>query len=221
MEDILISPANTIVLGLPGWFLFTVIPLIGIGAFIYILARRMIPLAKGAPDPRLDRFGERIKFVVQYWLGQYKQPRYMLAGVLHILIFAGFLILSVRSISLVFIGVDPDFVLPGLSGFLGDIYNFLKDYAATIVLVACIAASIRRGVFKPERYKVPPKYGHEHTGEAIFVLGLIGALMVFESLFAASHVATQLQHDLPAEFLAPGSLAWLMSVILSGASTNV
>ncbi len=221
MEEILISPANTTVFGLPGWFLFAIIPLVGIGAFVYILARRMIPLAKGAPDPRLDRLGERLKFVGQYWLGQYKQPRYMLAGVLHILIFAGFLILSVRSISLVFIGVNPDFVMPGLGGFLGDIYNFLKDYAATIVLVACIVAGVRRGLFKPERYKVPPKYGHEHTGEAIFVLGLIGALMVFESLFAASNVAAQIQHDLPAEFLAPGSLAWFMSVLLSGASTGV
>src|SRR6056297_1731585 len=116
MEDILISPANTIVLGLPGWFLFTVIPLIGIGAFIYILARRMIPLAKGAPDPRLDRFGERIKFVVQYWLGQYKQPRYMLAGVLHILIFAGFLILSLRTLALVFVGFSDGFEIPGFGG---------------------------------------------------------------------------------------------------------
>jgi Fe-S oxidoreductase len=220
MEEILISPANTTLFGIPGWFVFTLIPLIGIGAFVYILAKRLIPLAKGAPDHRLDRFGQRIKYVVQYWLGQYKQPRYMLAGVLHILIFAGFLILSIRSMSLVIVGVNEHFVVPGLGGFLGDIYNFLKDYAATIVLVACIVAGIRRGVFKPERYKVPAKYGHEHTGEAIFVLGLIGGLMVFESLFAASHVAAQIQRDLPAEFLAPGSLAWFMSVLLQGVPTS-
>jgi hypothetical protein len=28
--------------------------------------------------------------VVKIWLGQYRQPRYMLAGVVHIIIFAGF-----------------------------------------------------------------------------------------------------------------------------------
>ncbi len=221
MDSILIPPANMTILGVPGSIIAVLIPLIGIGTFGYIMARRLIPLAKGNPDPRFDQLNLRIKNLFKYWLAQYKQPRYMLAGVLHILIFAGFIILSIRSISLVFIGFNENFVFPGLSGFLGDIYNFLKDYAATIVLIACIAAAIRRGVFKPERYKVPAKYGHEHTFEAIFVLALIGGLMVFESLFGATHVAAQKQHSLEAEFLAPGSLAWMFSFVFSNLPLSI
>lgn len=220
MEPIIIAPANSSILGLPGWFLSVLIPLLGLGAFGYIMARRLIPLAKGQPDPRFDRWGERVKAVFKFWLGQYKHPRYIVAGVLHIIIFAGFMILSVRSISLVIEGFNPNFVMPGLHGFLGDVYNVFKDYAATFVLIACIAAGIRRGILKPERYKVPPKYGKDHTAEAIFVLGLIGSLMVFESLYSASAVTALKQHHQHAEFLAPGSLAWLFSVILEGSSVK-
>ena len=218
MHSVLSAPANVSILGIPGWLLAVIIPLAGLIAFGLIMFKRLVPLAKGQADPRFDRPGQRIKAVLKFWLAQYKQPRYMVAGVLHIIIFFGFLILAVRSISLVIVGFNPDFVFPGLSGPLGDVYTVLKDYAATLVFLACIVAGVRRGFFKPERYTVPPKYGHEHTGEAIFVLGLIGGLMVFESLFEGTHVAAQLQEGLQADFIAPGTLAWLFSRVLAGAS---
>ncbi len=218
MESVLVSPANATILGIPAWIIAVLIPLLGIGAFAYILARRLIPLAKARSEPRFDRITLRIKNLLKFWLAQYKQPRYMLSGVLHIVIFIGFLVLSVRSISLVIVGFNEGFVMPGLSGFLGDVYNFLKDYAATLVLIACIVAAVRRIFFKPERYKVPPQYGEDHTAEAVFVLGLIGALMIFESLFEASLVAAQIQQGMHAEFLPPLTLAWFFSKILGTTS---
>ncbi|MFP4214193.1 MAG: heterodisulfide reductase-related iron-sulfur binding cluster [Desulfohalobiaceae bacterium] len=217
MESLLIAPANAAVFGIPGWLISVLILVLGICAFAYIVARRLIPLAKARPDPRLNRVRERGKAVLKFWLAQYKQPRYMLAGVLHILIFAGFIILSIRSISLVIVGFNPDFVFPGLGGFLGDVYHVLKDYAATIVLIACIIAAVRRLAFLPDRYKVPAKYGKEHTAEAVLVLGLIGALMVFESLFDATAIAAAWGQG-HSEFVAPLTLAWVFSNLFSGAS---
>ncbi len=211
MKEVL-SPAYTTFLGLPGSFWGVLIPLVGIACFLYIVARRLIPLAKAAPDPRFDRINLRIKNLFRYWLFQYKQPRYIVAGVIHIVIFAGFLVLSIRSISLVIEGFYPDFVFPGLGGFLGKVYSVLKTYFATFVFIACIVAVIRRVVFKPERYKVPPKYGKEHTFEAIFVLALIGSLMVFESLFEASSGTK--------EALPPLTLAWFFKLILPTSSIS-
>ena len=217
MEMVLTPVAKVTILGIPLSLLAILVPLVGILAFCYIMARRLIPLAKAQPDPRFDRPKERLKNVLKFWLGQYKQPRYLVAGVIHIVIFAGFLILSIRSTSLVIEGFNPDFAFPGLKGFLGSIYNFFKDYAATFVLIACIVAGIRRGIFTPERYKVPPKYGKDHTFEALFVLGLISTLMIFESLYSASIVAAQKQQGLHAEFLPPLTIAWFFSKVLSGA----
>ena len=220
MENALIAPAKYFFLFMPTVIFSILIPLMGVAVFAYIMAIRMAPLVKAAPDSRADRLPQRIYNVVKVWLGQYRQPRYMLAGVVHIVIFAGFLILSIRSCSLVVMGIFENFVMPGFGGLLGDMYNFLKDYAATAVLIACAIAAFRRAVVKPARYAVPTKYGKDHTVEALFVLGLISTLMISESLFEASSVAANTQVGLHAEFLAPLSLAWLFKQGLLSTSVD-
>ncbi len=220
MEPALIPPAEASFLGLPGAFFALLIPVLGVAVFTYIMAKRLAPMVLSAPDDRSGRILERIFAVIKLWLGQYKQPRYRLAGILHILIFAGFIILSLRSISLVLIGVSADFTLPGFGGALGHGYTILKDYAATMVFIACVVAAVRRGIFKPARYAVPPQYGKDHTGEAIFVLALICILLVSESLFEASAVAANRQAGLPAESLAPLTLAWIFKGMLADSATG-
>ena len=212
----LISPAHSMILGfIPGWLISFLYVVVGVGIFAYIIAKRLAPLVKAAPDN--SRFGNipaRLKNVLVVWLGQIKQPRYMFAGVLHILIFFGFLTLALRTCSLVVIGMFPDFALPGLAPDqpLGAVYNVLKDYAATTVFFACLVAAIRRGVFKPARYAVPEKYGHDHTAEAVFVCCIIMGLMLTESLFEAVLVAAG--HE---AFLAPLTLAWFFSKVFASA----
>lgn len=207
----LIAPSNYFFLGFfPAVIFSLLIPVVGVGLFTYIMAKRFEPLYKAAPDHRLDNIPERIFRFLKYGMAQYKQPRYMLAGVIHIIIFAGFMILSIRSISLVIIGVSSDFVLPGFDGPIGAVYNFIKDYAATAVFFAALTAAIRRGVYKPKRYAVPEKYGKDHTAEAVFVCGMIMTLMVSESLFEAALIASGQQHG----FLAPLTLVWVFALLL-------
>lgn len=221
MEPVLVSPANYWVFGIfPTWIFSLLIPVVGIGLFTFIMAQRIAPLVKAAPDNRFDNIPARIVNVAKIWLAQWRQPRYMTAGVLHILIFAGFLALGLRSSQLVIAGLSEGFVFPGMDGMLGHAYNILKDYAATWVLVACIVAAWRRGIIKPARYAVPAKYGHDHTAEAVFVLGVISTLMISESLFEASLVAAQAQQGGYVEFLAPLSLAWGFRLLLSVFSTD-
>ena len=217
MEPALTPPAEVTLLGIPGAIWSLLIPAIGVGIFTYIIAKRLAPLVLSAPDHRTDRIGERLYALITLWLGQFKHPRYRLAGVLHIIIFAGFIILSIRSISLVIIGVSHDFVFPGLGGILGHPYNILKDYAATAVFLACIIAGVRRAVFKPARYAVPPEHGKDHTGEALFVLFLICTLLVSESLFEATEIAAEVQAGYPVEPLAPLTLAWLFKATVGAA----
>ncbi|MGD8285507.1 MAG: (Fe-S)-binding protein [Desulfobacterales bacterium] len=220
MEPALISPASTVLFGIPAKLIYILIPLVGIGVFAYIIGRRLAPLLKATPDERFNRIPERIKSVLKIWLVQWRHPRYMLAGIVHIFLFAGFLILGARSTQLVFIGFVDGFELPGLGGAFGDFYNILKDYAATWVLVAVVIAAVRRGIFKPARYAVPPQYGREHTWEALLVLGLIATLVITESLFEASLVAAQIQKELHTEFTAPLTLVWLFKHLLRSTSLS-
>ncbi len=215
MDPILVSPQSFSVLWIPTVIFSLLIPVIGAAIFTFIMAKRIAPLVKAAPDYRFDDLPQRLFNVLKIWFAQWRQPRYMLAGVLHIAIFAGFLILSIRSTSLVVIGLSENFVLPGFGGCAGDIYNILKDIAATVVLIACIVAAVRRGIFKPARYSVPEKYGHDHTAEAVFVLGIISLLMLSESFFEASFVAAQVKGGaFQVTHLMPGTLVWFSKLFL-------
>ncbi len=206
------SPAAATIAGIPGYVLFLLIALVAIGIFAWVIARRAVPLRRGAPDPRLRRIPERVGRVVKYWLGQWRHPRYPLAGVLHIIVFFGFLVLLIRSTELVLLGIFPGFGMPGLGGGLGGAYDVVKDYASTAVFVAVVILAIRRGFFRPARYAVPEKLGKDHTAEALLVLGLIAILMISESLFEASLLAAD-----PEAARAPVlTLAWAFGLLLSG-----
>jgi Fe-S oxidoreductase len=218
MQNVLIPPAETSFLAIPASVVYTLIALIGIGIFAYMIFKRLKPLLKAAPDRRWNLFGERWGQLIKIWLMQYRHPRYMLAGVLHILLFAGFLILSLRSLELIFVGIIPHFSLPGMGGWLGDVYQVLRAYAATWVFVVAVIAMVRRGIVRPARYEVPAKYGKAHTGEAVFVLAMICTLVLSESMFEATEAVAQTQAGMASHFLPPLTLAWLFGYLLASSS---
>ena len=214
MVDASHSPAQATYWLISGRALFLSIDAFGLACFSWMLFRRAAPLLHAERDPRFDRPLGRIANVARFWLTQWRQPRYPLAGILHILIFAGFLVLSVRSIELVLAGiVGGPVALP----FFDAAYGVVKDYAATIVLVIVVVAAIRRGVFRPARYSVPQQFGKQHTAEAVLVLGLIATLMLSESLFGAAESALGAR---PNGALAPWSLAWMIRNALAGTSPH-
>ena len=193
-----------------GRVLFLTIHLLGVVCFFYIVAMRMVPLLRGERDFRFDQPFIRLGRVLKFWLGQWKQPLYRTAGILHIFIFAGFIVLAIRAFSVLIVGVSENFEMPGLSGRAGPIYDIITDYAATVVFLCMLIAVIRRLVFKPARYAVPARYGKAHTADAVFLLALIALLMVADSLFAGVKAAAQLQSGHPVEMLAAFSLPWIL-----------
>ena len=192
-----------------GRTLFLTIHLLGLAGFSYIVAKRLMPLFRAQRDFRFNKPWARLGKVFKYWLGQWKHPRYRAAGLLHIFIFAGFILLALRAFTVLIVGVSQNFVMPGFSGRAGPIYNVITDYAATIVLICMVIAIVRRLVFKPARYAVPAKFGKAHTADAIFLLALIAILMVADSLFAGANAAAQSQSGQFVEALAVGSFPWM------------
>ena len=94
MSSVLISPAAAKFGFLPASLFAWIIPVIGITAFIYILVKRSAPFFRTEKDPRFNRPIERFAAMLKYAVGQYRHPRYPLAGLLHIVLFSGFVILS-------------------------------------------------------------------------------------------------------------------------------
>ncbi len=203
-----------------GRVLFLLIHLLGVACFAYIVAKRLVPLLRAERDLRFDHPWLRLGRVLKFWLGQWKQPRYKLAGTLHIFIFAGFIVLATRAFSVLIVGVSDNFVMPGLAGRPGAIYDLITDYAATIVFVCMVIAVVRRLVFKPARYAVPAKFGKPHTADAIFLLALIAVLMLADSLFAAARAAAPAELGHTVEALATFSLPWILKNALVSASLS-
>jgi len=197
-----------------GRTLFLIIHILGVAGFAYIVAKRLVPLLRAERDLRFDQPWARLEKVLKFWLGQWKHPRYKTAGTLHILIFAGFILLAMRAFTVLIVGISQNFVMPGLSGRAGDIYGVITDYAATVVFLCMVVAVIRRLVFKPARYEVPARFGKAHTADAVFLLGLIAILMVADSLFEAAKVAGQSQQGQSVETLAVLSLPWILKIAL-------
>ena len=109
----------------PGQTTFLVIHLFGLSCFAFIVAKRLAPLLQGEKDFRFDRPLSRLGRVFRFWLGQWKQPRYRMAGTIHILIFVGFLVLAIHTFSLLIFGMS--LVPPGFSGKAGHLYDVITD----------------------------------------------------------------------------------------------
>ena len=183
-----LSPAEHTFLGLPGPVLQGLLLLVAAAAFGWIVFRRLALLRAAAPDPRTDRPGERFRRLLRVGFGQSRQPRYPVAGILHILIFAGFLILSLRSLTLLGEGFVAGFALPGLGGAVGHVYASIKDWTALVVLLCCGVAAWRRAVVKPARYH-DRLATRGHGAEAYVILGLISLLMVADAVYEGSDLA--------------------------------
>src|SRR5208283_3292287 len=172
MVEALQSPAQATYWFIPGQALFLIINLLGLACFSYIVVKRLTPLIRGERDVRFDRPWTRLERLLQFWLGQWKHPRYRTAGIIHILIFSGFILLATRAFSLLILGISENFALPDSASGVGRVYEIVADYAATIVFLCMVIAAVRRIVFKPARYEVPARYGKSHKVDAIFLLAL-------------------------------------------------
>ncbi|MBW1750847.1 MAG: electron transfer flavoprotein, partial [Deltaproteobacteria bacterium] len=108
MEPILISPAKASILFMPSAVVSLLIPLIGIGLLTYLIAKRMKPLARFAPDFRLDQVKKRLWNT--YELPHHRMPRYTFAAAIHISVLISVIVLSLRTITLVVSGIVDGFI---------------------------------------------------------------------------------------------------------------
>jgi Fe-S oxidoreductase len=212
MESILIPPAEYSLFGVvPLWIFALVIPAAAVGLFAYIIANRMRPLVLAQKDVRWDQLPLRAWYTLKYAFAQYKQPRYFKAGVIHIIIFAGFMIISLHSMMLVAQGVKAGYVLPFLVSPLHEMYVVAKEFVATAVLICCVIAAVRRKFFPEDRWRVPEGRGKDHTPEAILILAMISGLMLCDMLFEGSEAAAAIQAGHKPHLLIPFTGTWVVT----------
>ena len=128
-----------------------------------------------------DNIPERIRGVLKFAIGQYRMPREVAAGVAHIFIFAGFMIVSLATVTHFVHAYLPDWHLPGMGGRVGDIYTLIKDSAEFLVLLGTTYGLWRR------LKRAPSRVGR--SWEGVFVLVMISLLMLTDFLAAGGEFA--------------------------------
>jgi len=181
----IITPTQATLLGMPGTVLFALVLLSALAFFAYTMSRRiqLLTMGAGLPDDRLDRPWARFVHVLTYGLFQKKMFRDPYAGLYHALIFGGFIVLSVRTLALVFEGLFPGAALPFLGAGFWECYLLLKDVVLVTTLAGVVLALGRRHVFKKER--LDPSF------DADLILCLIGFLMISDLAAGAARFALE------------------------------
>ncbi len=179
----------------------TALLLVAAGSFFtFTMVRRLVPLWGMRRVDRLDRVAERVGALVRFGLGQARLPNRgdVVPGLLHVAIFAAFVVLGLRTVTLFGVGFSPTFHLPllGPGSALGAVYGFVKDVVVLLALVAAVGFLWRRVVTKPDRVT--------RSWEGILILLFIVTLMATEIGFeGAQRVADGAAFDwgLPAGLL--------------------
>ena len=157
----------------------TLILVVALSAFAYTAYNRLKLMSSGQKkDNRLDNIPARILGTLQYAFAQQRMFKDPYAGFFHIMIFAGFMVLAIRTISLYFLSYAPDAFYAVFTTGPGLVYIAAKDIIEPIVLIGVAMALYRRVIVKPARLT--------YSGEAVFILGMIGTLMLTDLLYDAS-----------------------------------
>lgn len=138
--------------------IFLIVLLITIGFFTWTISRIYAFFKLTKPAFPIRDFGKRIGLTLKVAIGQSKIFRWPFTGLLHALVFWGFMVITIGSVEMV---IDGLFGTERALGFLGPVYNVIigsGDIFAAIVLVSILIFLIRRiflsiGRFKGEEIK--------------------------------------------------------------------
>ncbi len=155
-------------------WLMSLLLFLSLSLFVGTMANRWWLMRAGEFHWKHDRFADRVRHLFAVGFGQKRLLYEKGAGWMHVGIFSGFLVVSLRTITLIGRGFDADFHLPLLGGPLGIVYTVLKDTFSVIVLLAMVYAIWRRLVLRPQRLHL--------SAEAVLILLWIGSLMATDLL---------------------------------------
>lgn len=132
--------------------IFTLLLVLGIGFFAKNLRKIKRNIQLGKAIDRKDRSKERWLNMLKIALGQTKLVRRPVSGILHVVVYLGFIIINIEVLEIVLDGVLGTH---RLFSFLGGFYGFLIgafEILALMVLVAVVLFWTRRNVVKIKRF---------------------------------------------------------------------
>ena len=191
--------------------LFLLLLIAGIGFFIRNSKKIIAAVHLGTPLPKVDRKKERWFQMLRLAFGQQKMHRNLLVGVLHLVVYLGFIIINIELLEIIVDGLfGTHRVLRGLGGF----YNFAIatfEVFALLVVLSVIVFWMRRNLVRIARFWSPEMKGWPKSDAnwiLIIELVLMGLFLTMNaadySLQLRVHAAYPLAGAFPvSSFIAP------------------
>lgn len=163
--------------------LMTLVLVIAIALFAWQARRRWRLMRLGPNESRFDQLGERLRRTWQFAFAQERMRRYWWAGIAHLLIFFGFLVLLFRSLVLFGRGYAPDFDFWGIFShehWFGVFYSFVKDAFILLVILGVLVFAYYRIIKRLDRLTL--------SGEGVLILGIIFTMMIADVVYDGAHI---------------------------------
>lgn len=143
--------------------------------FLFLAGARATVIFSGRRENRIGTPRDlvtRITSMVPYVLGTLRvnRPYYWYSGVLHTMIFWGFLALQIRTLNFILNGVNETVSLASIFGTVYDVFRPVMDLFNVLVIVGVLMAALQRAFVRPRRLTL--------NWDAWFILFLIWFLMV-------------------------------------------
>ena len=170
--------------------LFAIVLVIGFGYFINNIMKIKRNINLGIDVDRKDNPSARWKNMAMIALGQSKMVKRPVAGILHIIVYLGFIIINIELIEII---IDGLFGTHRVFAFLGTAYDLLIasfEILAFLVLVAVSVFWIRRNVVRLKRFMNPEMKGFPKS-DANYILYFEVVLMTLFLLMNASDLHLQ------------------------------
>jgi heterodisulfide reductase subunit C len=168
--------------------LFVLVLLGAVGLFSRNLQRVIRNIRLGRDQDISDRKAERWGVMARVALGQSKMVARPVAGVMHILIYIGFVIINIEVAEIV---IDGIFGTHRIGAFLGPLYDFLIgsfEVLAVGVLLACVVFIARRAVLQLPRFHKPEMKGWPSKDAMIILVVEILLMGAFLKMNATDQV---------------------------------
>jgi heterodisulfide reductase subunit C len=168
-----------------------------VGVSIFLFAKKVKEISAninlGRPEEITGDKKERWRNLLLLALGQKKMFRYPLVGIMHFVIYAGFVIINVEVLEIVLDGIFGTHRM--FASTLGGFYTFVIDFFEILalgVLLTCVIFLIRRNVLKLKRFIQHDLDGWPHTDANLILITEIILMGLFLTMNSADR-ALQLQ----------------------------
>jgi len=190
--------------------IFAIVLITAIVLFAKAVGKVSRNIKLGKPFDRTDNPGERWKTMFMVAIGQSKMVKRPFAGVLHIFVYAGFIIINIEVLEILIDGVAGTH---RILSFLGPLYTFLIncfEYLAVAVALSCAIFLIRRNIGKLKRFWSKEMTTWPRTDANIILTTEILLMTAFLTLDASDTLIQRATNSSYAGFAVSNSLVWIL-----------